>query len=360
MRKIENKSAWGLFGAGLVLCIFLTILLFYQGLGRGLEGAEAGNSWFSVVFHGIAIDIPEGYACYPYEDSGLLVYTEEDFSMLLWITEESFADLQKSKESLPENARERGVSCLTGIKETRIRKQKYLYYMIEYNERIQYVIYTAAGTEHSARVVLDAGERSEQDALEMAACILESTRDTDQKDTSIYDYYRLQIKPVEQGYVSDAVILDEQGEVLAVYGIPEGFYTADGEGVYKKEGGYEQSYVWLDKENNLMEGNNIYVTVSLRPKEKNETIEEVIDQQREFWNLPITAVRRTEQNEKPVCYIGNSHSAGRALNQTVEVYEFYAVMDLGDGNLYRLEAWAYDQRAAMELEAYEAFLQVER
>lgn len=358
MKRMKNKSAWILFGVGLVLCAFLIVLLFCQRKGKNPEEAGEEKSGFSVVQQGIAIDIPADYFCYPYEDSGLLIYNEKDCSMLLRFTMDSFEELQWNKDSLPDRAEEKGYVCLTGIKEIRIREKAYLYFIIEYNGGPQYVIYTAAGTDHSAHVVLDAGERLEQDALEVAASILESARDTDQEDTDIYDLYLYQIRPKEHNYVSHAVVLDEQGEELVGYDIPEGFYMDAGESVYEERGGYEQNYIWLDTEKSVMEGKNIYVTVSIKPEEA-VSAEKAAERQRERWDLSVSAVRQTEQNGYTVYYIGNSH-AGTEREETVVLYEFYAVIDLGDGNLYQLEAWAYDQKRAMELDTYEDFLVIER
>lgn len=359
MKSMKHKSAWILFAAGLVLCAFLIALLFCQRKGKNRDGGEGEKTGFSVVQQGIALDIPIDYFCYPYEDAGLLIYNEADCSLLLRLTLEPFEELQENKDDLPDKAAEKGYVCLTGIKEIRIRGKEYLYFIIEYNEGAQYVIYTAAGTGHSAHVVLNAGERSEQEALEVAASILESARDTAQEDTSIYDFYLLQTRPQERSYVSHTVILDEQGKEWASYGIPEGFYMDTGEGIYDEEGGYEQNYLWLDTERNVLEGKNIYVTVSVNPQEEAVSVEEVIDRKRELWDLSITTVRQTERNGYTVYYMGNSH-AGTEQEETVVLYEFYAVIDLGDENLYQLEAWAYDQSKAMELETYEDFFVIER
>lgn len=358
MKRKENRLAGILFGTGLGLCIILIVLMFFRTEGRRRNETDGIDSGISVVFHGIGIDIPEGYFCYPYEDLGLLIYNEGDCSMLLRLTEESFEDLKQDKEGLVEQAKKKGYICLTEIKEICIRNHQYLYFIIEYNAQKQYVIFAAMGEEHSARVVFDGNKRNEEEALETVASILESARDTDREDTSIYDYYLLQTKPEDRVYISDAVILNEQGQKLADYGISEGFYAVAGEGIYKEEDGYIQEYIWQETDKTVLEGNYIFVTVSLKPKEEAETAKEVIDWQREFWNLPITAVRQTERNEKSIYYIGNSYSSTQE-EKIVEVYEFYAVMDLGDGNLYRVEAWAYDHKKAMELETYEDFLGIE-
>lgn len=357
MKRMKNKSAWILFGISLGLCIILIILMFFRKEGKRRDETDGTGLGVSVVFHGFAIDIPEGYVCYPYEDLGLLIYNEMDYSLLLRITEESFEDLQKNKEDLVEGTKDKGFVCLTGVKEVRIRNHQYLYFIIEYNAQKQYAIFTAMGADHSARVVLNANERTEQEALETAASILESARYTDQQDTSIYDYYLLQTRPGDRDYVSDAAILDEQGQELAGYGIPEGFYSVAGDGMYKEEAGYEQEYIWQETDKTVLEGNHIFVTVSLKPKEDTESAKEVIDWQRELWDLPISAVKQTERNGKSMYYIGNSHSSTEG-EKIIDVYEFYAVMDLGDGNLYRVEAWANNYKKAMELETYEDFLMI--
>ena len=358
MKRVGSRPAWILFAAGLVLCAFLIVLLFYQRKGKSQDDKEGEGAGFSVVQQGIAIDIPVDYFCYPYEDWGLLIYNEKDCSLLLRLTMEPFEELKLNKDDLPDQAEKKGYVCLAGIKEIQIRGKEYLYFIIEYNGVSQYVIYTAAGTEHSAHVVLDAGERSEQEALEVAASILESARDTDQKDTDIYDFYFYQTKPQERSYVSRALILNEQGKELASYGIPEGFYMDTEAGVYEEKVGYEQNYIWLDTEKNVLEGTNIYVTVSVKPQET-ASVKEMIDRKRKFWDLSITAVRQAELNGYTVYYMGNSQ-AKTEQEETVVLYEFYAVIELEDGNLYQLEAWAYGHSSAMELETYEDFFIIER
>lgn len=357
MKQTGNRSAWILFGIALFLCLILFVFIFGHRMPRNKDRYDEGDAGFSVVSNGIAIDIPEGYSCYPDEDSDLLIYKEGDCSLLLRITEETFDDLYRNKKHLPEEAEGKGYLCLTGIKEIRIREKMYLYFAIEYHGGTQYVIYTDAGANHSAYVVLDAAERREQEALEMAASILESVRDTDEEDTEIYDYLLLQIKPQDRNYVSNAWIRDEQGRILAGYGIPEGFYTDGNIHVYGAEG-YEQNYIRPERSKNVREGKNIYVTVSLKPEE-DAAAEEAVDQKRRLWDLSISAVRQTERNGYTIYYIGNSY-VDTVQGESVTMYEFYAVTDFGDEQLYQLEAWAYDREQAMEPETYEAFFTIER
>lgn len=353
MKQEKNKFVWAVFGIGILLQIFMSVLLF----GSRREKLEKENEFVnSVVTNGIAFAVPKEYTCYPHETSGLLIYNDKDFSMLLRVTEETFEELQT--EHLQDKAEQAGYICRTGIMDGQIRGKKYLYFAVEFNGKIQYAIFTAAGKDHCARVILDTSAKTEQEVLELAASILETASETDREDTTYQDMLLLQTKPGERVYKSEAIISDEQGKRIAAYGIPEGFYQDGETRNYDDVNGYEQNYVWIEESENVLEGNNIYVTIRLEPVAEGTRAEDRLEQKREAWDLSITDLHQTELEGYTIYYCGNSCVTTRE-EETIITYEFYAVMDYDDGILYELDGWADEHEDAMKLEFYEAFLQIE-
>lgn len=357
MNQKKNKTAWILFGIAIILLGLLLVLLFHEKEKNPME--EISDSTISVALNGIEFDVPREYTCYPDENSDLLIYNGNDCSMLVRVTEESYEELREKKEMLLDKAKAAGHECLTGIMEEQVGEHSYLYFVIEYNGRTQYAIYTGADENHCFRIVMDASDRNQQEVLELAESIFGTARETERENTTIYDLLLLQIEPAEQEYISEAVILDEQGNVLAVYNIPEGFFTEDNVRYYQEGYGYEQSYISPEQQKNVMEGKNIFVTVSLKPKQDNISALEMMERKVALEDLSITAIRQTELNGYTVYYYGNS-SANTSKEEMELTYEFYAVLDFDDEMLYQLEGWGYNREAAMELSTYEAFLTFEK
>lgn len=355
MTQKKNKTTWILFGIAILLIVILFVLFLWQKKKAPEDGTQ--DSAFSVVLNGIEFDVPEEFFCYPDENSDLLLYNNEDCSMLIRVAGESFADLYERKDRMLNQIKEAGYECLTDMTEAEVGEHRYLYFAMEYEGRTQYALYTEAGTDACFHVIIDASDRNEKAVLELADSIFGTARETDKENTTMYDLLLLQVEPTVWEYTAEAVIQDEQGNPLASYGIPEGFYADEDVRCYEAGLGYEQSYVCPELGKSVSEGKNTYVTVSLLP----ETIgaREMIERKTEFEDLSITGIRQTEINGYSVYYYGSS-STHVVEDEPETLYEFYAVLEFGDGMLYQVEAWGIGHEKAMEPETYEPFLSIQK
>lgn len=343
MHQRRNKIiAIIIFTAALVLlCFWIGLLLFTR---EEPEDNPIPEDRMSVVLDGMELLVPRDYHCYP-DDSDLILYDDDGFAMRLGVREDSFEELLLRKDTLIPEVESKGYTCISTLEERVIDARSYLFFTIDTDDGIRYMIYSGAGSSSYFGVLVDAGEEEPDTMLERIHILIDSARETDREDTNIYDLLLEQADPVEQEnqvFYSNGTFQDAEGRDILTYGIPEGFY-AD---TVLEEG--TQNYSSRDAA----------IEVTLRIISGEDSAEEYIERYMEVPHVLQTDRKQTEINGRTVYYFSEAHEQIWE-DKREQYYYFYAAIDLEEGTIYWLTGYSLENDKALELETYHEFLSVE-
>lgn len=343
-QRRNNIIAISIFTAALIfLLLWIGLLCFPE---EEPEENPVSEDRMSVVLNGMELLVPRDYHCYP-DDSDLILYDDRGFSMRLSVLEDSFEELLLRKESLIPEVESKGYICNSPLEEQVTGTRSYLYFTINVNDGIRYVIYSNAGMDSHFGILADAGGEEPDRVLSRIHDLLASAQETDKKNTNIYDLLLEQAAPIEreeQEFYSKGTCRDAQGREILSYGIPEGFYADTGQEADM------QNYNYINREA------DIRVTLYLKTDEG--SAEECIQRCMESVGVPQTNGKQTDIDGRRVYYFAEEHV--RILEGEREhYYRFYAAIDLEDGLLYRLTGFSMENEKALELETYTEFFSIE-
>lgn len=337
----QNKKkhiAYVLFTIGIVLLLGLFYMLCLKPKN---EEAVAPEESTPIVLRGMEFYVPQGYKCYPDEESGLIIYSE---TATLWldIVEGSYEDVRARKESFIPQAEGMGHIGMVPPEEYRTDKRSYLYYAIDNDGHMQYIFYSAAGPDHHFGIIVDAPNWNTEEVKALVDTVIGSAHETNKEDTPAYNLLLVSPEPVEWEYVSEGSLQDEQGKELVSFQIPEGFYI--------DEGGTENAYQQFTSYDT-----DIFVTVSIIQLEWGMNAEDYIRQHALLFADTDSCVKQEQIQGETVYYFSENHA--RIYEDIQEqFYNFFAVIDLGNGQMYKVEGFSMSNPEALELEIYKEFL----
>lgn len=341
MHQERNKRIACILFAGAVILLLLLFSFMYF-VKKETKEELASDDRRTVVLNGMELYIPSIYHYYP-DDSTLVLYDDSGYSMRLAVLEDSFEEIQLRKEDMLAQLERKGYTCLTSMEEWNIDNRPYLSVTIDNGNYTWYVIYSGAGEQSHFSVLVNAENQTMEKALNEIHEIINSAQETEKADTNIYDMFLEQAGPIEQEFHSEGIFQEEQGEVLISYGIPEGFYASAGKS--------------SDMHNFVNRDSDIYVSLYLKQEER--TAEEYILGRMDNMNVSQLHMEQTTINGKTVMYFSEQHQRIQQ-DEREQYYQFYAVIDLGEGWLYWLDGWSAANEKALDAETYTEFLTIEK
>lgn len=344
-QKRNKRITYIVFALGMFVLTGLLVLLCFPRTNR--EKAVETEEMPVVVFEGMELNIPQGYRCFPDENSGLVLYQEES---VLWLSvqEGAYGELQEEREGLISQAEEKGYTCIAPIQEYQSDTRSYLYFIIENDGRTQYIIYSSAGANSYFGIIVDAPGQTAEGVMGLTDAVIGSAQETERENTSIYDLLLIHPESVEHMYIPEGALLDEQGNTLVSFQIPEGFYV-DGGGNAEIIGDY-QSFTSYDT--------GIFVSVSLVEPEWGLDAEDYIREEALMFASTDLCINQTVVNGGTVYYFSENHAEIYEEVQE-QFYNFYAFIDLKNGRLYKVKGFSLSNPQALELETYQSFLEIE-
>lgn len=350
-QRKRERIAYFICAVGIVLLLMLfgMLCVFPKNSNKTVSPEEVSSEELTpVVLSGMKFFIPEGFKCYPHEESGMLIY-REDAVIWLGVLEDSYEELQKKKEELIPQAEDKGYTCIAPVEEYQTEQRCYLYFVIDNDERTQYIIYSPAGADSHFGIIVDAPDWAKEEVMKVVDTVVGAAQETEMEDTSVYDLLLIHPDPVERKFSSEGVLQNEQENTIISFQIPEGFYADEG---YKDTEiiGNSKSFTDYDAK--------IFVTVSLIADEESIGAENYIRRQSLFFASTDLGITQAVMNGKTVYYFSENH-AEIYENFQEQYYNFYAVIDLEHGQLYKLNGFSLSNPNALEPETYEEFLTIE-
>lgn len=331
-----------IFTAALVLLCFWIGLLFFTR--EEPEDNTVSEDRISVVLNGMELLVPRDYHCYP-DDSDLILYDNNGFAMRLGVREDSFEELMLRKDTLIPEVESKGYTCISTLEERVIDVRSYLFFTIDTDDGIRYMIYSGAGNDSYFGVLVDAGEEAPDEVLERIHVLIDSARETDQEDTNIYDLLLKQADPVEQEnrvFYPNGTFRDAEGRDILTFGIPEGFYAESAS----------------DEKIQNYRSRDAAIEVTLRIISGEGSSEEYLEQYMESAHVLQTNGKQAEMNGQTVYYFSEFHE-WIWKEKREQYYYFHAALDLEEGTIYWLTGCSMENEEALELETYTEFLTVE-
>ena len=275
----------------------------------------------------------------------MILYDNNGFAMRLGVREDSFEELLLRKDTLIPEVESKGYTCISTLEERVIDVRSYLFFTIDTDDGIRYMIYSGAGNDSYFGVLVDAGEEEPDEVLERIHVLIDSAWETDQEDTNIYDLLLKQADPVEQEnrvFYPNGTFRDAEGRDILTFGIPEGFYAESAS----------------DEKIQNYRSRDAAIEVTLRIISGEGSSEEYLEQYMESAHVLQTNGKQAEMNGKTVYYFSEFHE-WIWQEKREQYYYFHAALDLEEGTIYWLTGCSMENEEALELETYTEFLTVE-
>lgn len=346
MQKRNERIAYILFSIGVTLLFVLFFMLCIYP--KGSKEKVPQEEMASVVLNGMEFYIPEGYSCYPDEQSGVLIY-KNNIVIWLGVLDGSYEELLEKKEGFISQAEAKGYTCIAPVAEYQTDTRTYLYFVIDNDGRRQYIIYSPAGANTHISTIVDAPQWTTEEIMKNVDVLVGSARETEKEDTSMQDWRSIQSEPIKREFSASGVVQNEQENIAVSFQIPEEFYEDE---AYEDAEQIDSSRSFTNYDA------NIFATVSLISDTWGMGAENYIRENLLMFATTDLYLKQEIVNGETVYYYFENHAVIYEKSQE-QYYNFYALIDLGDGQFYKVEGFSLSNTEALELETYKEFLTIE-
>lgn len=351
-QKRNERIAYILCTIGvLLLILFVMLYIFPENVKKTAaemsQDETASEGAVPVAMSGMEFFIPEGFRCYPDEESSMVIY-REDAVVWVGVFEDSYEDVQEKKEELIPQTEEKGYTVISSIEEYQTEQRSYLYYVMDNEERTQYILYAPAGMDSHFGIIADAPGWTREEVLKVVDAVVGPAQETEKEDTSVYDLLLIHPNPVEREFLSEGALECEREGMTVSFQVPEGFYGGEVHADMETDDSY-QCFTNYDA--------NIHVTVSLIEDAFGVGAEDYIQSHSLMLASTNLGITQAVINGKTVYYYSNHHTQIYEDSKE-QYYNFYAVIDLGNGQFYQVDGFSLSNPDALEAETYEEFLTI--